>query len=211
MLDVLLGGLTGLIGNVITGITKYKTQKLQFEHEQKMLELETKSMIMESKMQMAITKTQVEGEVEIADANAYVESIKASQKPLFSEKWIDKLFNVKGKTGRFFAIPAGILIALAFGFVDWLRGVMRPFLTIYLVGMSTAITIMAWKILHMTDLTTFSLSDAIGVYKQVTSIIIYLTVSCVTWWFGDRSLNKILTRNIFNKSSNNNDIMDGSL
>ena len=32
------------------------------------------------------------------------------------------------------------------------------------------------------------------IFDQVTSIIIYLTVSSVTWWFGDRRTAKFLMR-----------------
>ena len=30
------------------------------------------------------------------------------------------------------------------------------------------------------------------IYNEVTSIVVYLTVSCVTWWFGDRRMAKFL-------------------
>jgi hypothetical protein len=33
-----------------------------------------------------------------------------------------------------------------------------------------------------------------AIFDQVTSIVIYLTVSCVTWWFGDRRVAKFLMR-----------------
>jgi hypothetical protein len=33
-----------------------------------------------------------------------------------------------------------------------------------------------------------------AIFDQVTSIVIYLTVNCVTWWFGDRRVAKFLMR-----------------
>jgi len=196
-LDVLLGGVTGLLGNVITGWMNYKNTKLNNEHEQKMVALETAAMKEESKMQIAITKAEIEGAVELADSAAYMESIKVGNKNIFSVKWIDRLFSVEGKVGRFFAIPVAVLLAMAFGFVDWLKGFMRPAITLYLTGMTTVITFMAWKLLRANGV-DISVDAALALYTQTTSIVVYLTVSCVTWWFGDRRMAKYLT-NMKNK------------
>lgn len=191
-LDVLLGGVTGLLGNVITGILGYKTQKLKNEFEIQRIQAESEAMRLEAQMQIQITKAEVEGAVELADAQAYMQSQVAGNKAMFSEKWIDKLFSVQGKFGKFFAIPCAVLIATMFGFVDWLRGFMRPALTMYLTGITTVLTYMAWKMLkeHGIEITA---SEALATYSQVSTMVIYLTVSCVTWWFGDRRMSKFLT------------------
>lgn len=190
-LDVLLGGLTGLIGTVLTEIFKYRNQKLQFDHDAKMVALETAAMKEEAKMQIAVTKAEIEGAVELADAQAYMENLKGSSKPMFSEQWIERLFSVEGKFGRFFAVPVGVFLAMGFAFVDWLRGLMRPALTLYLTGMSSVITWMAWEIMQKNGI-TLSATEAVSIYNQTTSIVIYLTVSCVTWWFGDRTMSKAI-------------------
>jgi len=192
VLETILGGVTGLVGNVITGILGYKTQKLKNDHEINILRAETEAMKMEAQMQIEVTKAEIEGAVELADAQAYMISQKVGSEKMFSEKWIDKLFSVEGKFGRFFAIPAAVLIAILFGFVDWLRGFMRPALTLYLTGVTTVITWMAWDILNKHGIGMTS-AEAIATYTQVTGMVIYLTVSCVTWWFGDRRMAKFLT------------------
>lgn len=202
MLDVLLGGLTGLVGNVVTGIMNFKTMKLKLAHEEKMVELETTAMKEEAKMQIEVTKAEIEGAVELADAQAYMQSQKTGNKAMFSEKWIDRLFSVEGKFGRFFAIPAAVILAMGFGFVDWLRGFMRPGLTLYLTGMTTVITYMAWQILQKHGLTAMTATEALDIFDQVITIVIYLSVSCVTWWFGDRTMAKFLTK-VEGKQKNN--------
>jgi len=113
-----------------------------------MISAKTEALQIEAQMQIQVTKTEIEGAVELADAQSYMQSQKDGQQPIFSEKWIDKLFSVKGKVGRFFAVPAAVLIAVAFGFVDWLRGFMRPALTLYLTGVTTVLTWMAWKMMQ---------------------------------------------------------------
>ena len=147
----------------------------------------------EARMQIEVTKAEIEGAVELADANAYTENLKSANKPMFSEKWIDKLFSVEGKFGRFFAVPAAVFMAMGFAFVDWLRGIMRPTLTLYLTGMSTVITWMAWEIMDKNEV-ALSVTESLAIYQQTTSIVIYLTVSCVTWWFGDRTMAKAIVR-----------------
>jgi hypothetical protein len=192
-LDVILGGVTGLVGNIVTGIMNYKTMKVKNEHEQKMVGLNTNAMLAKAKMQIEITKNRIAGEVELADSEAYKINQEKANEPSFSEKWIDKLFAVEGKVIRWFAITAAVLIAVGFGFVDWLRGFMRPAITMYLTAMTTVVTWMAWDILQAHGLQTMTVVQALEIYNQVIDIVIYLTVTCVTWWFGDRRMAKFLT------------------
>lgn len=208
ILESILGGLTGLFGNVVTGFINYKTLKIKNEHEVAMLKAETEAMTKEAEMQIQVAKVKTEGEIELADTQAYIESQKAGREKHFSDRWIDKLLDIKGKW-RIITFPAAVFIAFMFGLVDWLRGFMRPALTIYLTGMSTVITWMAWNILQEYGIEQISMQEAIGIYNQVVSIIIYLTVSCVTWWFGDRRLAKFLTQIHSEKQKNNDSINVG--
>lgn len=208
ILETILGGVTGLLGNVLTGILGYKTQKLKNDFELEMVKVESEAMRLEAQMQIQITKAEIEGAVEIADTQAYMISQREGSKTMFSEKWIDKLFSVQGKFGRFFAVPAAVLIATAFAFVDWLRGFMRPALTLYLTGVTSVLTYLAWQILQKHGLNTMSTSEAVATYTQVTSMVIYLTVSCVTWWFGDRRMSKFLTTLGSKKNRYDNNEMD---
>jgi len=192
-LDILLGGLTGLFGNVITSWFKYKNAKLEYEHDEKMVNLETQAMIQEAQMQIEVTKTRIEGEIELADAAAFTTSQKVGSEKLFHEKWIDMIMaNGNGKwTGWFFKL-CGTIIAAAFAFVDFLNTLMRPALTIYMVVGSSYITYLAWKIMEAAGISTLTSVQAVAIFQQVTSTMIYLAVSCITWWFGDRSMSKFL-------------------
>ena len=194
MLDILLGGLTGLIGNAFTTWFKYKNAKLDNEHKEKMVKLETDAMIQESQMQIQVTKSRIEGEVELADAAAFDTSQRTGTKQLFHEKWIEMIMTAgEGKkwTGWIFYL-IGTFISAAFALVDWLNAAMRPTLTLYLVGSSTYITYLAWEIMQKAGLETLSNAQAVGIFNQVTSTMIYLAVSAVTWWFGDRTMSKYL-------------------
>jgi len=196
LIETILGGVTGIIGNVVGAFFKHKqakieleTKKLEFSHEAKMVELETKAMILEAKANIKITQAQAEGAIELEDAKAYIESQKEGNKSLFNNKWIDSLLTVENKWAKIITIPVASIIAILFGFVDFLRGLIRPALTIYLCGITTWITWMAWKIMNLEGLTITAL-QATNIFNDVTSIVTYLTISCVTWWFGDRRMSK---------------------
>jgi hypothetical protein len=200
MWDVILGGITGLIGSVTTAITNYKLQKLKNEHdvakwdfEEKKIELETEAMKTEAKLRMKTIKTQTDAQVELADTEAYMESIKKGNENMFSDKWIAKLFSQTGWI-KYISIPIGVLIAFLFGIVDFLKALMRPGLTIYLTGITTWITWMAWEIIQVSNIDIITSEQALAIFNEVTSVVIYLTVSCVTWWFGDRRIAKFLMR-----------------
>ena len=69
---------------------------------------------------------------------------------------------------------------------------MRPGLTLYLTGVTTWITWKAYEITQQADMVITG-AQAFSLYSDVTSIVIYLTVSCITWHFGDRRMAKFLT------------------
>ena len=192
-LDIVLGGITGLVGNAFTSWFKYKNLKMELTHKEKMVDLETQAMIQEAQMQIDITKSRIEGEIELADAAAFDTSQKIGSQKLFHEKWIDMIMEA-GRADKWYSFVfkvAGTMISASFAFVDWLNAMMRPTLTIYLIGASSYITLLAWKIMqtHGLDLTA---DQAVAIFNQVSSTMIFLTVSCVTWWFGDRSMSKFL-------------------
>jgi hypothetical protein len=223
LLETILGGVTGLIGNVVGGIFKYKHAKLQKEieegrrtHELAVITAETDAMIMEAKANIKITQSQVEGAIDLKDADAYMQSLKEGNKLLFSNKWIDNLLNIEGymftwssrekkdKDGtivpakerkflswKLFTVPVATLISFLFGFVDFIKGMIRPSLTVYLCGVTTWVTLMAWKIMQASG-TEITATQAMTIFQDTTSIVVYLTVSCVTWWFGDRRMAKTI-------------------
>jgi hypothetical protein len=155
LLETILGGVTGLLGNVVSGIFKYKNTKLelqgkqlQFKHDLAMVEAETKAMIMEAKANIKVTQAQVEGAIEIEDSKAFMEAQKQGNKNLFDNKWIEGLLRVENKWAKIITIPIASLISILFGFVDFLRGLIRPALTVYLCGVTTWVTWMAWQIMN---------------------------------------------------------------
>ena len=141
VIETILGGLTGILGNVLTAWSSYKTQKLKNEHDQKMYDFKIKEIAAKTDAAIKITEAKIEGAVELADSEAYTESQKHGNKKLFGDTWIQKLLEIKGRLS-YITIPIAAFLVVLLGFVDVLKGLMRPGLTLYLTGVTTWIT---WK------------------------------------------------------------------
>lgn len=181
------GVITGLVGTIATSFLNLRTQKEKNKHELNMVEAQTKAMIAEAQANIRITEQEVAGEMERMDAEIYKETIKAGNQQALDSKLLEKLFSSKWTT------PIGVLLAFLLGFVDFLKHLMRPGLTAYLVLVSSWLTWEATKIIQLKQ-DLLSASMALDIFNDMVNVIFYLTVSVVTWWFGDRRVAKFIYR-----------------
>lgn len=181
MLDLIGGGLAAILSGGATGLLGIGLQRLfdhwklkqeldqmreKHAHEQKMREIDVQ--LMKEEWAQRVRVAQVEGETarEVADSQAFAASFQTEPKR-YSE-------GVKvGKAGAF-------LLVLA----DVLRAIVRPGLTVYLAWISTEIYNASQAILAMGDLDGKTLA---GLHQQIVLTLLYLFVTCVTWWFGTRN------------------------
>lgn len=183
----LLGVVTGLVGNALTSYTNLKTQKLKNDHEIKMVEVETNAMIAETEANLKITEKQIEGDLLKAEEANYSTVLKEGNKQLLSDNVLLKMYSSP------WTAWIGVVISFLLGFLDVIKGFMRPGLTIYLVVLTSYITIYSKEILESKQ-ELMTIVAAQELFSSVTQIIIYLTVSTVTWWFADRRVAKFLYR-----------------
>jgi hypothetical protein len=189
----ILGGLTGILGTVATSITNYKSQKLKNELDIKMAELEIRKLEARTTAAIKLTEARISGEVELADTQAFIKSQEYGNSSIFSSEWVEKLLSATGWC-KWVSIPAGVFIVILFGLVDLLKALMRPGLTLYLLIASTWVTYLAYDILVIAGIAKLTTTQAVEIFNLVIVTIIYLTVSCVTWWFGDRRIAKFIMR-----------------
>lgn len=187
ILESLIGVVTGLVGNIVTSYSNLRMQKLKNEHEVAMIQAETAAMAAEAKANIQITETAVQGELERMDSNIYHETVKQATEKSLPNKLLELLM------AKWYTMPFGVILSVLLGLVDFLKGLIRPGLTIYLVVLTSFLTFQAIRIIGLKQ-GLMSTGEALGLFKDVTSIVIYLTVSCVTWWFGDRRTAKFLYR-----------------
>jgi hypothetical protein len=162
--SIFSGGVTGLIGAGITAFVEFKKQKLMFEHEVKMEELNQKTMQMEIEGQLRIAETEAEAAINVADAETLAKSYDADRAAYTNE-----------------AARTGILFKL----VDFVRGMIRPVLTIYL---AVIVSLLYWNMQGaLGDVSTLNPNDLMSLYREVVLSIIYVATTVILWWFGTRN------------------------
>lgn len=195
MLELLFGGLTGLIGTVWSGYNQRKMKELELKAKEKehahniaMIEAESKAVLAEAEANIKITESQVQGAVELASVEAFTESQKQGNKQSLSTSFAEKLADATG-LARIITVPLMSVIAFLLGLADFAKGLARPAITAYLLGVSTWISFKAWELLELTN-TALSPVQAIGIVEQSIAVLLYLSTTAVTWWFGDRMTEK---------------------
>ena len=185
-----LGAIAGLFGSVVTGITNYKMQKLKNEHDIDMIHAESEAIKIEAEANIKITQAKTEGEVEIAEVEALKESYKSLSQDAFKESYMEKLYQNK------WTAWIGALAAFLFAIVDFLKKLARPILTYYHVILTTWLAVIVYKILVQANETggVIAYKDAFDLFQLIINVLLFLTVSCVTYWFVDRRTAKFLMR-----------------
>ena len=156
-----MGAIIGLAGSWMTKREDRKKAELDLERELKVGELRLKELEAESNHELAMAdkameRAEVEGNIAIESEEiaAFAESLKSQAK------------------------STGII------FVDAVRGLMRPTITVFLLGLSTWMAIAVHKLVGGLD--SLPANELFALYKLIIMQVIFLTVTAVTWWFGSR-------------------------
>lgn len=182
------GGLTGLVGSGITSFMSYKTQKLKGEQDLAVLNAESQNMIAEVNANIQIQKSETEGNIAEIETKAFGKALELESKDLFKESYMSLL-----PKNKFGSVVISI-ISIGMAFIDMLRKSVRPTITYYLMGCSTWITYMAYTIIQAVGMEAITAIYAQELFNSVTMTVIYMTTSCVSFWFGDRRLGKIVDK-----------------
>ncbi len=170
LLDILLGGgVTGVLGSVISLGADYFKSKQQEQAKVKEAEIQLK--IQEFELEkVKLLNTQHIKEIELETA-ARAESLNSQS--LIESFSSDKATYVDKLPGNQAPWITGLL-----AIVDFYRGLIRPTTT-------TAYTLVfLWLCYHMADIISKTLSVSVG------ETFLYLTVSVTLWWFGSRPISK---------------------
>lgn len=175
--SIFAGGATGLLGIFLQKYFDLQTKKLDIEAAQKRAEIELQLrdkdlQIMNAEWEQRSKVAQIEG-----DASIGVEAQKAFGQSLAADR-ATYLTADLAKESRFATVILAVL--------EFLRGVVRPVLTIILVWMS-------WKLYEQTD----AILSAQGIQLSaeilqtqlllIVQTLLYLSTTVVTWWFGVRN------------------------
>jgi hypothetical protein len=181
--SIFSGGATGIIGVVAQRFADYKNKQLDMQLEAQrqanalqMKEVDAKIMAQEATAK--VEQTKVEGELrkeddiikgktetDVADAAALAASYNLEPKQFSSGTLTDG--------------QRWLMVVL-----DAFRGAVRPLLTIYLCMLTTLVYYQARNILSGQQL---DMATAMELEKMIVGTILYLTTTCVLWWFGTRN------------------------
>jgi hypothetical protein len=172
--SIITGGATGLLGVVAQRAFDAWNKKqaldqlkAQWNHDETMKDKDAAIMAAEWKARTAVATTEAEAAKDVAQSNAFSESLK-SQAIIYSA----------GKPMG--PVATGFLVAL-----DFLSGIVRPALTVYLCALTTYIWLQVRALIHAEQ--TLDQTTVLTMWKTVIDTILYLTTTCVLWWFGTRN------------------------
>lgn len=173
--SILGGGMTGILGAALTiwgevakGKLDIEKTKLSNEFELQKATLDIQQVEMEGRMKLELSR--VESEAALAQA----------QQQVFSDSYAaDKAQ---------YATGSGASNSGWFIFVDTIRGLIRPSLTIYLMAV---VTIIYADVSHIAGgIGAFPEAEAVKIFHDVTLQILYLGTTVALWWFGIRGARK---------------------
>lgn len=175
--SIVSGGATGLFGIAIQRYFDLKNKRIDLELENqrfghelglRRIDLEIMQKESEAKVQVAeITARSVESS---ADAAAFAASFNLEPKQ-YHEMTVTKNQN-------------WFLVVL-----DFIRGLVRPGLTLYLCAITTLVYLHARSLLTLEGV-QMDLTSAMKLTELVVGTILYLATTCVLWWFGTRNKQK---------------------
>ena len=156
-----LGAIVGAIGGIVTKGQEIKLHGLQSSERIAIAKISVEELSMEQGHELAMADKQVERAivegrqaVELKDSDAFVESIKGAFEP----------------TGE--------------GFIDKLKGSMRPVITIALLSMTAVLMHELWS--EVGGLKALTEGQLIELFSYVVQQVVFLTVLSVSWWFASR-------------------------
>lgn len=148
----------GLLGSILSGgATGLLGTAIQRYADHKNKKMDYAHQEAMQRIQIEITDKEWAGKVEVADSEAFKESYKLEPKS-FGIRWLDAL-----------------------------RGLIRPLLTLYLCALTTFIYFKAQSVLNVEYLTAEKAHELI---LTIINTVLYLWTTVTLWWFGTRNKSK---------------------
>lgn len=168
---IMSGGVTGIIGTVATSYfelkkidktQEFELKKMDFELRQNAQDMELMKLEIDGKIQ--VSKVEADAAIQVADAAAFAKSYDA-----------DKATYATGAKAR---------NSMLFIIVDFIRGLIRPAMTIY-------ITIVVTMIYMDLQGVAKDPAQAMTLMNSAVLGILYVWTTITLWWFGTRQKSQI--------------------
>jgi len=187
------GSIIGVFGNWLNQRAIRKTEEMKNAHEIAMSEVNIKMFEARTDASIKINKAQIEGTIDLQDSKAYATTLVVANQKSFSDKWIDKMFEVTGWL-RYVSIPMAFCIMGPLALVDIIKGFMRPVLTLGAAAGFGYLTYISYYILKQKGFANLTPDQAVLYFTLALDTCIMLATTSYTWWFGDRRAAKSINR-----------------
>ncbi len=180
ILSTILGGITGLLGSAVTAFFTWKQKKLDLQREIETKKLDIQLAEKEHEYALATAKLQAESEME-----------KAAEATLQASYAHDRATYFTPFAGVIEKYPwLGIPFAVLFALVDFLRGLIRPSMTVYMVVLVTIMYLQGAELMGSDGYEAMAAETATIFMVRIIDLVVYLTSTITAWWFGDRTIHK---------------------
>lgn len=166
--SLLAGGLTGVIGSLLSNIFDFLKlrQNVKLEIEKKKLDLQ--AMDKEYRYALEMSSRQIEGAVDMAALDTMGKSYEH-----------DQASYSKGLSVTGWGVHA-------MTFVDVIRGLVRPIMTGVLLAVLYDTRMEVEAVIDAVGMEKLDVYQALILYSRIVDAIIYMAVSAGLWWFGTR-------------------------
>jgi len=170
------GGLFGIIGGVFNRLfdwlvvkERIKQDKIRYDHELAVIRIETDR-------DVVIARETANAQREVAESQALGKSYEADKATFFGASMLDGL----PKWAR-------AIVAIAMAAVDFVRGITRPALTIYLCALTTMLYFEIQGVILAGGGEPISREQAYVLIVNIIETVMFLTTMAVGWWFATRA------------------------
>jgi hypothetical protein len=188
MLGILGTLLTGVLGGGATGLLGVLLQRY-FDHKNRQLDIEIVKLNHQNALALADKETErsrlrADADTAMAEQDTQAREAEADARSLVASFEHDKATYLdpaaQRRKGR-----VGAALSLMMGLVDFVRGVLRPGLTIYL---TVIVTLMFRELMVLLGARgyVFDNGEIVKLLAQIVATLLYCFTTCVVWWFGSR-------------------------
>jgi hypothetical protein len=188
---VLSGGATGLLGVLLQRFFDMKARqqdievvKLNHQNALALADKETERARIQASATVDTARIRAEADQVAAEEDRLAREAEADSRSLVASYEADRAaYLEKGAQLRKGKIGGAVTLLMAL--VDFLRGVLRPGLTVYLTAI---VTVMFTQVLQLLQDKghEFATTELAQLLTQIVATILYCFTTCVVWWFGSR-------------------------
>ncbi|PIP98536.1 MAG: hypothetical protein COW76_20455 [Shewanella sp. CG18_big_fil_WC_8_21_14_2_50_42_11] len=169
------GGLLGVFGTGIKMWADHKAEQAKQAFELQMRKLDQEEMTLEHSLRMKEVEAETKRDIAVASQNRLATEAQAAADVEQGEMAL-----VKSSYRMDKATYGG-------GFVDAIRGLMRPTLTLYF---AILMAVISYQLMQINNGQWLDASEAQTMLRDVVNACIFLATTAVTWWFGSRPVKR---------------------